>query len=358
MRLHLPFYCEKQRSSNSLKFRAGWPRFLFFSMLIGLVCVTTASAQKADIADQIPAVVAKVNGVDIISGPVKLELNRVLKRFGKPMNPKQKGEVIRGIIDKEVVRELVYQDGKSKNIEVDAASVEKELQAIQKPYADEKEFVAALKERGITRDDLRHSIEVDIFARKLLDEKIKGQVTVSDADVKKYYEDNQKNYNRPESYRVQHIFIAVFPPEEAKNTPREELLKRKDEMIKAAELKIDNVLKEVNSGGDFPALAKKYSHDGGSADKDGDLGFVYKGYFDPAFDEAVAKLKPMEVSGVVKTEFGYHIIKLLEKRLPEVAPFSEMEKTIQQHLYNLQAKKKVQSYLDELKKNAKIETFY
>jgi peptidyl-prolyl cis-trans isomerase C len=358
VRLHLPFYSEKQRSSTSVKVQAGWPRFLLVSMLIGLICVATASAQKADSPANIPDVVAKVNGVEISSGAVKLELNRVLKRFGKPMNPKQKKEVIRGIIDKEVVRELVYQDGKTKSIEVDTASVEKELQALQKPYADEKEFEAALKERGITRDDLKHSIEVDLFARKLLDEKIKGQVTVSDVDVKKYYEDNKKTYNRPESYRVQHIFIAVFPPDEVKKTPREELMKRKDEMIKAAELKIDNVLKEVNAGGDFPALAKKYSHDEGSADKDGDLGFVYKGYFDPAFDEAVAKLKPMEVSGVVKTEFGYHIVKLLEKRSAEMAPFSEMEQTIQKHLYNVQAKEKVQSYLDELKKSAKIETFH
>ncbi len=144
VRLHLLFYNEKQRSSTSVKVWAGWPRFLLVSMLIGLICVATASAQKADSPANIPDVVAKVNGVEIASGAVKLELNRVLKRFGKPMNPKQKKEVIRGIIDKEVVRELVYQDGKTKNIEVDTVSVEKELQAIQKPYADEKEFEAAL----------------------------------------------------------------------------------------------------------------------------------------------------------------------------------------------------------------------
>lgn len=329
---------------------------------LGVLWVVAALflAQAAGAADEprIPDIVARVNGKDIDAKYIRFELGRVLARAKGPVSPADQEKIIRGIIDKEVVRELVYQEGRTKNIEVPSEVIDREIASIREPYASDEEFEATLKERDITLDELRHSITIDAMARQLLDEQVKGRVHISDEDVQKYYDENKEQFYRPEAYRVRHIFIAFFPPERVKSTQRKELMARKDEFIEAARLKMDNVLKEVNAGGDFAALAKKYSDDAGSRDKGGDLDFIYMGVFDPAFDEAVAKLGINQVSGLVKTEYGFHVIKLLEKRPPEYAEFKEMEAVIQAHLFNEKAQDKVQDYLDALRNKAKIETFF
>ena len=86
--------------------------------------------------------------------------------------------------------------------------------------------------------------------------------------------------------------------------------------------------------------------------------FIYKGIFEASFDEAVGKLKPGETSGKIKTRFGFHVIKLIEKKPAEIAPFEEMKRGIQKHLFLEEAKKHVANYVEKLKQNAKIETFF
>ncbi len=326
--------------------------------VLGLAAVLAWGTLAQASEPKIPDIVAKVNGKAIDAKYIRFEFGRVLERTQEKISPADQEKIIRGIIDKEVVRELVYQEGSSKNIQVAPEAVDEELKAIREPYASDEEFEETLKERSITLDELRHSITVDYMARQLLDEQVKGQVHITDEDVRRYFDSNKEQFYRPEAYRVRHIFIAFFPPEMVESTPRQELMARKDELIEAARLKIGNVQKEVNEGGDFEALAKKYSDDAGSRDNGGDLDFIYMGVFDPTFDEAVSKLEINQVSDVVKTEYGFHIIKLLEKRPPEYAEFKEMEGVIQEHLFNEAAESKVQAYLEDLRRKAKIETFY
>ena len=85
---------------------------------------------------------------------------------------------------------------------------------------------------------------------------------------------------------------------------------------------------------------------------------MYKGVFDPAYDEAVSKLKPGETSGKVKTRFGFHVIQLIENHRAEQVPFDEMEKAIQKYLFMEEAKKLAPVYIEDLRKQAKIETFF
>ena len=98
----------------------------------------------------------------------------------------------------EVVRELVHQQGKEKNLEVDSDLIEKEIKALSEPYSSDEEFEKALSARNITLQDLKNSMEVDIHAKQLLNEQIKGKIDISDKDVKKYYEDNKQKFHRPE----------------------------------------------------------------------------------------------------------------------------------------------------------------
>jgi len=288
--------------------------------------VETASAQSSTTALKIPDVVARVNGVDIQSKYIAFRLNMILKNVPRPLTIREKTSIVKDLIEKEVVRELVLEK--------------------------------ALSARNITLQDLKNSMEVDIHARQLLNEQIKGKIDILDKDVKKYYEDNKQKFHRPESFRTRHIFVALFPPKDLRTQSISDLQKNREYFARMAEDKIDGIIKELKEGADFEELAKEKSDDQASRDQGGDLELIYKGILDPAFDEAVSKLKPGEISEKVTTRFGFHVIQLIEKHPPEQVPFDTMENSIQKFLFMEEAKKQVEVYIDGLRKQATIETFF
>jgi peptidyl-prolyl cis-trans isomerase C len=314
-----------------------------------------ADSKKVSGEVSLPDVVAKVNGVEIQSKTIAFQLNRVMRESQKSLSPDEQRKIVMAIVDKEIVRELVHQEGKSEKVKVDPELVDKEFKGIMEPYKDKEEFDKALKARGLTEDELKESIKVDLTAKKLINDQVRGKVKITDEDVKKYYESNKEKFLRPDAFRASHIFIAIYPPELVKKSTEKELHARQEELDKVAEKKINGILKELKAGGDFVELAKKHSHDAGSAPKGGDLDFIYKGVFDPEFDAAISKMKPGEISDVVKTSYGYHLIKLIEIKPAEQASYAEMEVAIQKHLFMEKAQEKVGHYLQGLRKKAKIE---
>ncbi len=331
---------------------------VFSLCLLTFAGVEKASAQLSTTTLKIPDVVARVNGVAIESKYIAFRLSQIVKNVKRSLTMREKTSIVKDLIEKEVVRELVHQQGEKENLKIDSELIEKEIKALRKPYASDEEFEKALSARNITLQDLRSSMEVDIHARQLLNEQIKGKVEISDDDVKKYYEDNKQKFHRPESFRTRHILASIFPSDLLKSTPVKELQEKREELTKKAEEKIDSILKELKEGADFKKLAKEKSDDEASKESGGDMDIIYKGILDPSFDEAISKLKPGEISGKVTTQFGFHVIQLIEKRPPEQAPFEEMEKSIQKFLFMEEAKKQVGTYIESLKKQAKIETFF
>ena len=331
------------------------------SLLIALFIITLPVSGKAQTSPQalkIPEIVAKVNGVGIESKYIEFRLNQILRNVKRPLTMREKTSVVKDLIEKEVVRELVHQQGEKKNLEVDSELINKEMAALRKPYKSDEEFEKALSARNITLADLKDSMKVDINARQLLNDQIKGKISIADADVKKYYEDNKQKFVRPEAFRTRHILAATFPPDLLKSTPVAELQGRREELRKKAEEKIDAIIKELKGGANFEELAKTKSDDEASRENGGDLDVIYKGVVDKSFDDAVSKLNPGEYTGKVETRFGFHVIKLIEKRPSEQAPFEELEAAIQKHLFMEEAKKVVEVYIDGLRKQAKIETFF
>ena len=323
-----------------------------------LLAAENVSAQLSTTTLKIPDVLAKVNGVEIQSKYIEFRLNQILKNVKRPLTLREKTSIIKDLIEKEVVRELIHQQGEKSNLKVDSELIEREMEALRKPYSSDEEFEKALSARNITREDLKNSMSVDLHARQLLNEQIKGKITVSDDDVKNYYEDNKSQFQRPESFRTRHILAALFPPDALRKQSISELQKNREYFARISEEKIDRIIKELKEGADFKELAKAKSDDEGSRENGGELEQIYKGIFDPAFDEAVAKLNPGETSGKVKTRFGFHVVQLIEKFPAELAPFEEMEKAIQKYLFMEEAKKLVEVYVESLKKKATIETFF
>lgn len=331
------------------------------SVLPGIIQAQTRPNSKLKI--EIPKLVARVNGVDIESKYIEFRLSQIeklaLKTAKRPLTVKEKSSIVKGLIEKEVVRELVNQQGKKENLKIEPELIEKELKTLRSLYTSEEEFNNAMKSRNINLEEIKKAIQIDINKNHLLNAEIKGKINPpSDEEVKKFYEDNKSRFQRPEAYHTRHILAAYFPPEAVRNQTIKELKKNKEYFARIAEEKIDKVIEELKQGADFEKLAKNLSDDESSRENGGDLDFNYKGSFETSFNEAIEKLNPGETSGKIKTRFGFHVIQLVEKRPSEMAPFTEMKPEIQKYLFIKEAKKKVAIFIEKLKQTADIQTFF
>ncbi len=145
-------------------------------------------------------------------------------------------------------------------------------------------------------------------------ERIAAGVNLGDDDLRKLYQSNQDRYRTPERVHARHILLKTT------DRPKEDLPK--------IEAKAKDLLKQIKSGADFAELAKKNSDDPGSATKGGDLDWVVRGQTVPNFEKAAFALKPKETSDVIKTEYGFHIVQVLEKQDARVKPFDEVKKEL------------------------------
>ena len=330
--------------------------FIYSIAFTGSISAQTRPTSKLNI--EIPKLVARVNGVDIESKYIQFRLSQIIKKINRPLTIKEKTSIVKDLIEKEIVRELINQQGKKEKLVLDNKMIETELESLRSAYSSENEFNNALKTRNINLEDIKKSMQIDLNARQLLNAQIKGKINISNEDVKKYYEENKSKFQRPEAYHARHILAAYFPPEALRNQTIKELKKNKEFFARMAEEKIDKVIEELKKGADFKELAKNQSDDESSRETGGDLDYIYKGIFDESFDEAAEKLNPGEISEKIKTKFGFHVIQLIEKKPPELATFDEMKPGIQKHLFLEEAKKQVASYIEELKQTASIETFF
>ncbi|MFQ5717224.1 MAG: peptidylprolyl isomerase [Nitrospinales bacterium] len=318
---------------------------------------TAATINRPSDDLELPDVVARINGAPISSKFIKFRFDSVVTQRKRKMaqNPRpisinEKIAIIRDIIDKEVDRELLFQAAKAENIKANPKEIEEEFKKLKAMFEDDKAFNKNLEHRGITIKTLKDNLEEDFLIRELIEGRVRGKVSISEEEVKKFYDQNSKRFVRPESFRSRHILIPHYTRDLLKDVPKKDWKKKQLELSKQAEAKTEKILAEIRSGAGFEEMAKKYSQDAGSAEKGGDLGFMYKGVFDPEFDKAISKLKPNEISGVVKTQYGYHILQLLETRPSDVAPFADVKESLQRYLFMQKGQKSLQKYVDGLKK--------
>jgi peptidyl-prolyl cis-trans isomerase D len=165
-------------------------------------------------------------------------------------------------------------------------------------------------------------------------EKVESTIQLTDQQLRREYAENLDHFRTPERVHVRHILISTEGKSDAEK--------------KALKSKAEDVLKQVNNGGDWVALAQKYSDDKGNADKGGDLNWVVKGQMVPEFEAAAFALKPKETSGIVTTQFGYHIIQVLEKDPAKVKPFEEVKDGLAADLRKQQVATKMQMLGDEI----------
>jgi peptidyl-prolyl cis-trans isomerase C len=288
---------------------------------------------------QLPDVLARVNGQDV----TKVDFDRLVKNMeaGRGAIPaERRDEVLRRALDQLITYSVLKQEAASRKLAVADADVDAQVASMQKQFPTQAEFDKALSTRNTTVEQLKADARVDMAINKMMEGEVANAVAATDADAKDFYDKNPDKFTQPESVRASHILIMTKDLDEAGK--------------KAARAKIDGVLKRAKAGEDFAALAKENSGDG-SASQGGDLGFFPRGRMVPAFDQAAFALKPGEISEVVTSEFGYHIIKLTEKKVGSTVPFEEVKPRVLEYLTNQKKQQRVDSFIDEAKKRAKIE---
>ncbi len=180
------------------------------------------------------------------------------------------------------------------------------------------------------------------LANEYLKKEVASKMTVSDDDMKLYYDGHKDEFKTPETVRARHILVRV-------ETSASESDKKK------AKEKAEDILKKIESGEDFVKLASEMSDDPGSKSKGGDLGFFSRGRMIKPFEDAAFSLKPGEVSDVIETQFGYHIIKVEEKKDEAIETFDAVKERINQKLLQDQIKSKVTDFIEKAMKDAKVE---
>lgn len=291
----------------------------------------------------LPDVIADCNGDTIPKAEFEKAVRSVEQRAGGPIPAEKRDEVYRGVLDDLVAYRLLKQEVTQRNLTVSDADVEARISAFKQQMGTEANFKAALQAQQVTEAKLRDDARIDLLVSKLLDQEVNQKVLVKPSDIAAFYEKNPERFQQGETLRASHILVVV--PADANAQARAALRARADAALKAAK-----------AGQDFAKLARQYSQDS-SAQRGGDLGFFPKGQMVPAFDQAAFALAPGQVSDLVETQFGYHIIKAIEKRPARIVPFVEVAGQIQQFLEQEQRQEKSKALVDQLKAKGKVQIF-
>ncbi|MDP6735608.1 MAG: peptidylprolyl isomerase [Nitrospinaceae bacterium] len=311
----------------------------------------------------VPRVVATVNGTELTADLLKREMigyKLMASRQNHALETRDEQKIAQGLLMKAIDAELIYQQGIKKNIKIDSATIERELNHIQSQFPDKKLFLAALAAQRLTFDVLKKNIEMQLVKEEFIRMEIAPGVDVDDARVKSFYDENKATFKKPETFQVSHIYVATPDTSEGKAESAEDRAKAKeiiDWVKKEARKKIDEAALILKAGGIFSSVAQEFSEDAKTAEKGGDLGFIMQGQSLPEITDAMIKLKVGETSGVIESSIGFHIIKLTNKKASRPIALEEVKAEILNHLLKFETEKLLRVYLSKLRKKSDIKIF-
>jgi peptidyl-prolyl cis-trans isomerase C len=331
-------------SSLPLLVAAGW-------LVAGTVTAQTAAPSSAAPAVK-PAelfpdtVVAKGKGFEIKRSQLDDEVIRIKSTFlarGTPLPADRAAMLERQVLDQLIQLQIV----KTKATVEDRAAAQKQADKLledAKSQLGEQGFDMRLKAMGMSKDQLMSKWVDGEIAKIVLTRELK--INITDDDIKKFYNDNPSQFEDPEMVRASHILLSTR--DQATNTELSDAQKATKHKL------AEDLLKRARAGEDFAKLASQYSEDPGSKDKGGEYKFP-RGQMVKEFEDAAFALKPGQVSDIVTTQFGYHIIKLSEKIPAKKHDLAESSSKIRDYLVQTALQKQGPPYLEQLRKQADVQ---
>lgn len=248
----------------------------------------------------------------------------------------------RKALDKLIDEKLIDQEAKKSGVKVSSKEIEATVEEVKRQNAITQEGLEkALAAEGLTLETYKKQIEKNLQRQRLIHWSVKIEEKTGEKDLRGFYQENISRYRTNETYRPAMILFIV--PKGASPDEVREIRK-----------KCQSVLEKIKKGDDFGEMALLYSEDGSNKAR-GDLGYFRKGELLPVFEREALRLKVGEVSGIIRTEFGFHIIKLLDRRGASPLPYEEVSERVKADYYNAEMEKAFRQFLSKLKEKAVIE---
>jgi len=322
-------------------------------------------------AKMVEKTVAIVNEEPIMSSEFEKISAPVLEQYKQSQpaaeqTPEKISDLKHKLLDQMIDDRILKQEAKKQKIHVSKRDLEEGIKQVKKRFTTDDEFRAELKKEDLTEPQFETRIEDQLSVMKLIEQEVKSKVTPpSEEEIKAFYDKVQQKISgkdlglekndedqvtalakyltrlTSEQVRARHILITVD-----KNATME---------AKSAALKkIKQIAAELKGGADFEDLAKKYSDDPGSKNRGGDLGFFAKGDMVPEFEKVAFSLDVGQVSEPVLTDFGYHIIKVEEKKAARKVSYNDIKDDLKELLSQKAAQAKYEVWMKDLKSKASI----
>lgn len=289
--------------------------------------------------------VAVVNGTVITRADFDAEMNRLERQMamsGRAPNPAETSEMQKRVLDGLVDRELLKQESKKLGIKVDDSEINQQIANLKQRFSSEQEYTGFLAKMNLTDATLKAQMRQDLTIKKLIDQQVGSRVTVTPEEAKAFYTSNPELFKAPEMVRASHILIKVDPNASAQDKTK-------------ARERITAIQKRVKGGEDFAALAKESSECPSGANG-GDLDYFQRGQMVGPFEDAAFSLKPGSVSEIVETQFGYHLIKVTDKKDASTVSYDEIKSKLEDYLKQQKVNEQLAQYIGQLKAGAKIQT--
>ncbi len=295
---------------------------------------------------KLPDVVADVEGEPLPKGELETALKNAVRTQGMDLSvldkmpAAQRAQTYKMVLDGLILERLVAK--RSSKVEVKDEEVEERLMQIKKGYPDEEAFKKQVEASGYTLDRVVKDVRSSIQQQRWIEEQKKGGVAkVTDADAEEFYKGNPEQFKQPEMVKASHILVKLGE-------------QTKEEDVAVKEKIAKELLDRVKGGEDFAKLALEMSEDPSAKQNKGDLDFFTREQMVPEFSKAAFEAKSGDIVGPVKTQFGFHIIKVTDRKEASVMSLDEVKPRLVSFLENRKSDEFVRKMLKELREKAEV----
>ena len=323
----------------------GWLRTLW--ALVGVVWLGMAGTARAGDSVVVERIIAVINNEIILLS----DLRDRATLLGQPiddavlLNPHALGDrQIRQLLDRMVDDALILQQAHELKLTIEKAEVDRAIDEVRKQNGlSEDQFRDVLGQQGYSWESYRHELRNQLLRFKVINTAVRAHVNISDEDVRSFYNQSVRQAGGNRSAHLRHVLIAVPPGADAK-------------VQAERRAHATRVLEEARASKNLGEFAKEHSDDELTRDKEGDLGWISeKDGLPEKFAEVVFAMDVGEVRGPVRTDRGFEVVQLLERKDSDARPFEEVKDQIRQQLNSQQLEKQTQSWLMELRKKAHVD---
>ena len=309
------------------------------ALILGLLTALPSIA-AAEVIDGIAAI---VNDELITTYDVDKETALIVKEIARKQGPTVESAQLRTTALNQLIdKKLAEQKIKELDIKVSDEEVRQAIDDVKKQNnLTQEALVSALQAQGLTFDQYKAQLKEQIERLRLMGQEVRSKIQVGEKEVREYYEANQKLYS-DEMFQARHIYFAINE-------------KTAEADVKKIMANAMSVLQEARSGTDFGELAKKYSDDQLTAKEGGELGTFKKGEMLPEIEHTVETMQPGDISDLVITPAGFHIIMLEKKFAKKMKSFDEVKGEIEELLFRKKSEEKFAQWAADLRKGAAIE---